>query len=82
MPFYNTGYDAYRIIPTQTTTAPEYVCNWASEPTYTRQNSVNFSFEDGYLIVRDPLSNEVLGKIKVEPIGQINETELIDILAQ
>lgn len=69
MPFYNyfAGYtDAYRI----------------SEPTYMRQNSVYFSFEDGSLIVKDLFSNEVLGKIKVEPIGQINETELIDILEQ
>lgn len=83
MPFYNAGYtDAYRILATYSTAAPEYVNNLASEPTYIRQNSVSFSFENGSLIVRDSLSNEVLGKIKVEPIGQINETELIDILEQ
>lgn len=79
MPFYNAGYtDAYRILATHSTATPEYVNNWSSEPTYMRQNSVYFSFEDGSLIVKDLFSNEVLGKIKVEPIGQINETELID----
>lgn len=79
MSFYNAGYtDAYGILATYSTATPEYVTNRASEPTYMRQNSVYFSFENGSLIVKDPISNEVLGKIKVEPIGQINETELID----